>query len=253
MEILKDHMTSFQGHFTLTEVKNGKSEVLVDEKNMIMNRAKESLAEMLAGAKMGEVGNAYNIQPINRFELGSGSHTNLTKIDPVATLTVLRARTNQTTGTSTAANAQLYRLDFDPFVTGVANTGGPNGTTSTQITASAIKEYDNTVTFNGTGATALSVSTDPCIIKMNFETTTDSSGTYKNAIVYEITIPEARANQSATFSTTNPVYYSEAGLFIRKGDLDTTLSDFDAFAIKTFPPRPKANDSKWVVTWKIIF
>lgn len=65
MDILLDSLSPLVGEFTLTEVKNGKSEILVQEHNMIMNRAKQSLAEMLAGAKMGEVGNAYNIQPIN--------------------------------------------------------------------------------------------------------------------------------------------------------------------------------------------
>lgn len=257
MEFLIDNLTSFRGEFTLTEIKNGKSEIVVQEHNMIMNRAKESLAEILAGARMGEVGGAYRIQPINRFELGSGSHIGLTKIDPVNTLVRLRAVDKQLDGgTSTDADNQLYRIDFDPFTTGVANIGGPNGTTLTQVTQSAVKEFDNSILFGASGTpAALDTSADPCLVKFKFEETTDASGTYKNAILYEITIPELRANQSTPtpFSTTNPVYYSEAALSIRKGDLDTTVCDFDVFAIKTFPPRPKASDSKWVITWKIIF
>lgn len=257
MDILLDSLSPLVGEFTLTEVKNGKSEILVQEHNMIMNRAKQSLAEMLAGAKMGEVGNAYNIQPINRFELGSGSHSGLVKIDPVATLTKLRALTNHTNvgATTVDADKQVYRIDFDPFQTGVANTGGPNGTTLTQVTGTYVKEFDNSILFGASRTpTALSTGSNPSIVKIAFETSTDASGVYKSSIVYEITIPELRANQaSGTYSPTNPVYYSEAGLFIRKGDLDTTLCNFDAFAIKTFPPRPKASDSKWVISWKIIF
>lgn len=257
MEILIDTMSPMMGVFTLTEYKGEKAEVLIQEKNMIMNRAKQTLAEMLAGAKMGEVGNVYNIQPINRFELGSGSHSGLVKIDPVNTLTKLRAQSNQSLGgaTTTDAGDQLYRIDFDPFQTGVTNIGGPNGTTLTAVTAANVKEFDNSVLFGASGTpTALNVSTDPCIVKIAYGTATDASGTYKTSITYEITIPEARANQaSGTYSPTNPVYYSEAGLFVRKGDLDTTLCTSDAFAIKTFPPRPKASDSKWVISWSIIF
>jgi len=256
MDILIDTLSPMMGEFTLTEYRAGKSEILVHEKNMIMNRAKQSLAEMLAGAKMGEVGNAYAIQPICRFELGSGSHTGLVKIDPVATMTTLRAWYNQQQvgALTTDANNQLYRIDFDPFQTGVANTGGPNGTTLTAVTAAAVKEYDNSKLFLASGTpTALVTTGDPCIVKVAYENATDASGTYKTAIVYEITIPEARANQSGTFSVTNPVYYSEAALMIRKGDLDTTLSGVDPFAIKSFPPRPKASDSKWLISWKITF
>lgn len=257
MDILLDNLTPFVGEFTLTEYKNGSSEILVQEKNMIMNRAKQSLAEMLSGAKMGEVGNAYNIQPINRFELGSGSHTGLVKIDPVNTLTKLRALTNQALGgaLTTDNDKQLYRIDFDPFQTGVTNFGGPNGTTLTTINNAAIKEFDNSNIFKASGTpTPLVTGADPSVVKIAFETATDASGTYKTALLYEITIPELRANQaSGTFNPTNPVYYSEAGLFVRKGDLDTTLCNYDVFAIKTFPPRPKASDSKWVISWKIIF
>ena len=119
MDILLDNLTSFVGEFTLTEYKNGSSEILVQEKNMIMNRAKQSLAEMLSGAKMGEVGNAYSVQPINRFELGSGSHTGLVKIDPVNTLTKLRALTNQALGgaLTTDADKQLSALFIKDHLT----------------------------------------------------------------------------------------------------------------------------------------
>lgn len=253
-EILTDSMYGFIGEFTLTETINGKSEIIVQEKNMIVNRSKQSLAQMLAGAKMAELGNVYNIQPINRFELGSGSHSGLTKLDPDATYNQLRARTNYAGNTVTTPSAQIYRIDFDPFQTGVANTGGPNGTTLTQINGAYVKEFDNNILFGGTNNIPISTGVYPSVVKMAYGEATDATGTYKNAILYEITIPEERANQDAVaFSTTNPVYYSEAGLFVRKGDLDTTYCSFDMFAMKTFPPRPKASDAKWTISWKIIF
>jgi len=252
MDILTDTFSGFVGEFTLTEYRNGTSEILVQDKNMIVNRSKQSLAQMLAGAKMGEVGNVYNIQPINRFELGSGSHTGLTVIAPDAFAVNLKAKTNYSGGVTTQANAQIYRIDFDPFQTGVANTGGPNGTTLTQVTGAHVKEYDNAIMFAGVNNTPISTGAAPSLVKLAYGTTTDASGTYNNSITYEITLPEERANQ--TFTVTAPVYYSEAGLFIRKGDLDSTYgAPVDMFAMKTFPPRPKASDSRWVVTWKIIF
>lgn len=253
-EILTDTFSGFIGEFTLTEYKaDGSSEILVQDRNMIVNRSKQSLAQMLAGARMGTDG-TYRLQPINRFELGSGSHTGLTALSPSAERTVLRAKENYSGNTATTPSAQIYRIDFDPFQTGVANTGGPNGTTLTTITGTYVKEYDNDILFGGSNNTPISTGVDPCIMKTAYGQTTDATGTYINSITYEITIPEARANQNATaFTTTNPVYYSEAGLFVRKGDLSSTYSTFDMFAMKTFPPRPKSTDSRWVVSWKIIF
>mgnify|MGYP006883075306 FL=1 len=272
MEILKDTYSPMRGEFTLTEVKDGKETVLVHDNNMIMNRAKESLAEMLSGLKSGEVGGVYDIQPINRFELGSGSHTNLTANAPTADLNELRARTNQLGGAAVQDgngnafnndNNQVFRIDFDPSGESDEAQGGA-GNVGTPAVIDNLMEYDNSNLFGDNNTTTLDTNvnsnSDDVQLTLEYGTANDGSD-YKNSITYEFTIPANKANQDTVigarsvslFDTEDPVYYSEAGLFVRKGDLDTTFSDHDAFAIKTFPPRPKATDSKWVVKWTIIF
>ena len=275
MEILKDTVSPLRGEFTLTEVRDGVSTVLVHDNNLIVNRAKESLAEMLSGLKNGELSDVYDIQPINRFELGSGSHTALTANPPSSEMNALRARLNQAGGLgSNNATNQLWRIDFKPSEESDVTNGGA-GSTASPAFIDNLKEYDNRHLYgdNAYGNTTpiMNVTTLDTDVQLSIEygistdtnsvQDTSASTTYKNSITYEITIPAGKANQdaiagartSSVFDTENPVYYSEAGLFIRKGDLDTTFSNHSAFAIKTFPPRPKATDSKWVVKWTIIF
>lgn len=259
-EVFEDKFQQMRGEFTLKEIKNGKEEVIVQDHNMIVNFAKQSLAEILSGARMGEVGSVYDIQPINRFELGSGSHSGLTKIDPEAYLTSLRAKTNLETGADSDADAQVYRIDFNPYFNDGSNqgtTGEVNDGTLTLLDNSYIKEYDSEIIKAGTN-TPISAVDNPSEVRLMIESVanTGGTGTYKNSITYEVTLPEERANQNSTdfVIDVNPVYYSEAGLFIRKGDLDNHINSIpDMFAMKTFPPRPKAEDTKWVITWKIIF
>jgi len=237
-----------EGAFKLEEIKNGKRITLHEDHNLIVNRAKESMAELMAGSTRAKYGGAYVQSNINRFGIGTGANNGTTVTEtPVVQDNTLFAVTKH----ANDSTQQVYYIDFWPK-------GQSSGSTfAYDASISDINEYDSPIIFGGSfnPSNKLSLST-PSTISLVYNTSSDATGTYTNGLTYTITLPESNANQDpGTYSNTNPVYYSEAGLFVRKGDLQATSGDAaldtDLFALKTFPPRPKSTNSKWVITWAI--
>jgi len=244
--IILDNISNMRGEFTLIEEKNGEKNIIVEDHNLIVNNAKESMAEVLAGGSTAEEGGVSFKAPISRFELGTGANsgTSVSKT-PTAGMNELYAKTARDGGDTTQ---EIYCIDFMPAGEGVV----PN---------SKIYEYDSDVFWNdaGTGtysgpanyANKIDTSSGPSTVSVSYVNT---SG-YIEGIEFTIVLPEVRGNQNGSPSA--PIYYSEAGLFVRKGDLDTTSGEAalntDMFAMKTFPPKPKDSNSKWTIRWKILW
>lgn len=235
----KDRLKGFVGEFTLTEIKHGESKILFKDKNLIVNRAKQSMAQAITINPLAEHGGSYTVGGISRFMLGTGAHTGLSVTETASVdQNELFAKTKRDGGDS---SQDAYIIDFIP-----------NGES-----VSTIEEYDSAIIWGGSGVNhtnKLSLTT-PSSVTISYDTNSDSSGTFIEGITYTYTIPEGNANQDG--SPLNPIYYSEAGLFIRKGQLDASTGDAaastDMFATKLFPPKPKDNESSWVISWKILF
>jgi len=238
-----------EGAFKLEEIKDGVSTILHEDHNLIVNRAKKSMAELMAGSLRAKYNGVYIPSNINRFGIGSGAHTGTSITStPVVENNELFAATKRAGGDLTQ---QEYYIDFWPKGQAIGSSWAQDGVITD------INEYDTSAVIGGSFNPSSKLTlTTPSTVDLVYNTTTDTTGTFINGLTYTFTIPQNNANQDpATFDATNPVYYSEAGLFVRKGDLQITTGNAatstDLFALKTFPPRPKSVNSKWVITWAI--
>lgn len=205
----------FYGVFTVESFdKNGKLVDMYTDKNLIMDKARKNMAELVSGVDT--VGSFFG-SPINRLVLGTRGY-----IGTDITNNIQVGETDGTLGTFDATRTQLfseelndlnYHISFDPTGGQDVTDAAAVGTMYTGTTAGAVDGTFNTV--------------------RRF-----TSGTGDNIVTYEVTIPVECGNVTGSVVT-----YTEAGLYA--GD--------EIFAMKTFPSRNKEETVLLKLTWNIIF
>ena len=172
---LKDNI-DFVGHFAIKAFKKDGSIEEYEDKNLIMDRARQNMAQLVGGVITG--GDTIEGQPINKFVLGTKGHVgdNILDYKKVGSNGFDSTRTNLF---AQAENAEFYTLSFDP----------KGASTKTNIAASGI---NNKISGTESGCTInRTVSAQTC--------------------TYVITIPDANGN--AASSTTSVIAYTEAALY----------------------------------------
>jgi len=185
---LKDNI-DFVGHFAIKVFKKDGSIEEYEDKNLIMDRARQNMAQLVGGVTNGS--DRTKGEPINKFVLGTEGHVgdNILDYKKVGSNGFDSTRTNLF---SQADNLEFYTLTFDP-------TGG---STKTNINATGV---NSKISGNETGCTVTrTVSAQTC--------------------TYVITIPDVNAN--AASSDTSIIAYTEAALYA--GDDIFSMKTFPA-------------------------
>lgn len=172
---LKDQV-DFVGHFAITAYKKDGSIEEYTEKNLIMDRARQNMAQLVGGVNTG--GDTVEGKAIDAFVLGTKGHVG----DNILDYKKVGSNGFDSTRINTFAEdeaAEFYTLSFDPMGASV----------KTDIPASGVNSKV-AGTENGCTVTR-TVSAQTC--------------------TYVITIPDANANASAV--DTSVIAYTEAALY----------------------------------------
>ena len=187
---LKDNI-DFVGHFAIKVFKKDGSIEEYQDKNLIMDRARQNMAQLVGGVVNG--GDKVEGQPINKFVLGNEGHVG----DNILDYKKVGSNGFDSTRTSLFSeegddNSEYYTLTFDP----------KGGSTKANIKATGVNS-------NKDG------NEDGCTLKRTVSAQT---------CTYVITIPDACANNSS--GDTSVIAYTEAALYA--GDDIFSMKTFPA-------------------------
>ena len=201
------------GHFSIKTFSDDGSVETYEDKNLIMNLARESMAMSIGGPTTG----ADKATPITEFRLGTRGHLGSDILDNV------QVGADGADGTKFDAD-RAYMFSEKP----------------------GNVDYAYQMTFDPTGATDVTRVIGGKLMSNTTTSVTDSSGNSIQRVVsgrtitYTITIPAQNANPPQ--NDPKPVIaYTEACL----------IAGTKMFSMKTFPARVKENTVKFEITWSI--
>lgn len=223
--VLEDEYKTIKGHFTLIAIDKDGNETVYEDPNLIMDKARSNMAELISGWNTGI--------PINRLILGTKGHNpdtnNILEPIQVGSFGFTPARTELF---SVEDQSFFYSLSWDPknpvgpdLVTDSDGSGGTVAwTTSGRLDAYAVgnKQLQTGIEADAENA--------PCPITIEV---------LDRTVRYTITIPELAANGPTGDGV---VAFTEASL----------ISGNDIFSMKTFSARVKENSVRYVIIWSIL-
>jgi hypothetical protein len=216
--ILNDKI-NVRGEFLIKTYKADGSVEEYAEKNLIMDKARSNMAELVSGWGLGA--------PMTRFLIGTKGHNPDTNnvLEPIQ----VGANNFVTTRTNIFSQEQgtfYYTLIWDPLNPVDSNFNTPVSWTETGVLTAYAKgnKYNQTGIEDGAENVA-------CPLRVEV---------LDRTIKYTFTIPEIAANGDDGQSV---VAFTEAAL----------MSGDDIFSMKTFPARVKENTVKFEIVWSIIF
>ena len=216
--ILNDNMDVW-GEFLIRSYKADGSIEEYAEKNLIMDKARSNMAELVSGWSSGV--------PMTRFLIGTKGHNP----DTNNVLEAIQVGANNFVSTRTNIFSQeegsfYYTLSWDPtnpvdsdFTTPISWTGG-----------GVLTSYAKGNKYSQTG---VEVGAENTACPLQIEV-------LDRTIKYTFTVPEIAANGDDGQSV---IAFTEAAL----------MSGDDIFSMKTFPARVKENTVKFEIVWSIIF
>lgn len=209
---------NLQGYFKITAYKSDGSIEVIEDKNLIMDKARNNMAELASGCMMGS--------PITKFIIGTAGHNPDTNniLEPISVGTYGFTPTRTETFSKTQ-NKFRYNLTWDPF-----NPVSDDFVTPVTWNNREVTLYARGNKLDETGVESGAENT-PCEVNIKV---------LGNSVLYTITLPEAAANGVTGDST---IAFTEAALF----------SGSDIFSLKTFSARVKDPSVKYVIEWRIIF
>jgi len=226
---LKDTAGQIQGHFKLTAIKSDGTEEVYEEKNLIMDRARSTMAKLAGGYYAGS--------PITKIIFGTKGYNPDTNniLEPIQVGT-FGFDTPRTELFSVEQDEFFYTISFNP-----ENPVGPDLETNSDGNGSTVqwvKSGDNaTLECYGVGNKktesqgSAGAEDAACPIKIQI---------FDRTVKYTITLPELAGNGPSSNGT---VAYTEASL----------VSNNDIFSMKTLTPRVKESTVRFVVEWSILF
>ena len=209
---------NLQGYFKITAYKQDGTTEVIEEKNLIMDKARNNMAELASGCILG--------LQITKFVIGTACHNPDTNdiLDPILVGTYGYTPTRVETFSKTQ-NKFRYNISWDPF-----NPVSDDLVTPVSWNLGEVSLFGKGNKLDETGVESGAENT-PCPISIKV---------LGNSILYTITLPEAAANGVSGDST---VAFTEAALF----------SGSDIFSLKTFSARVKDPSVRYVIEWRIIF
>jgi len=185
------------------------------EKNLIMDAARNNMAQLVGGVTTG--GDTSAGLSINKFVLGTRGHVGTDILDA------------QQVGESDV-DKQIYYRTFDSQRSDLFSEA-ISGSVNYRIDFDATGDNDVTLTVDGQRYEAGTVV--GAIENGNTVRRVVSGRT----VTYTVTVPVDNANDA------NPLAYTEAALY----------AGAEIFSMKTFPARIKENTVKFEISWSIIF
>ncbi|MEA3485935.1 MAG: hypothetical protein U9R03_04435 [Candidatus Aerophobetes bacterium] len=221
---LKDNI-NLNGHFKLIAIDSKGNETIYEEKNLIMDKARVNMAELISGSGRG--------LPVTKLILGTQGHNPDTSniLEPIQVGT-FGFESSRESLYSVENEEFYYTIKWDPN-----NPVGPDLETNSD-------GEDGIVTWTETGA----------LSAYGIGNKIDQDGTEQDAenapcpieivvldrtVRFTITIPEIAANGPTGDGV---VGFTEASL----------MSGDDIFSMKTFSARVKENTVKYVIVWSIL-
>ena len=211
--ILKDKI-DFQGHFMIKAFKKDGSVEVYEDKNLIMDKARSNMAELIGGMTAG--------QPIDKFSLGNKGHVGSD---------ILNYK-------KVGANNEFVSTRTMLFAEDPAYADANNDTNGDHV-----ESFVYEITFDVRGDSA-EVTDDKAVGRIKGDDATQTC-TVKRVVAdrtctYTITIPDNAGNKGGEGEV---MPYTEAALYAGP----------DIFSMKTFPARVKEDTVKFEITWAIIF
>ena len=216
--MILDDTIKIQGHFKITSYKKDGSVDIYEDKNLVMDVARNTMARMIANN--GGV-------PINKFLIGTQGHSDNNILNPIAVGTN-NFNTLRTKLYSQETNAFFYNIKWD----------SNNPYNSNLNIDNSIVWSDDKISLFGIGNKRSEDGSDnvnheniPCPVTIEV---------IGNKVTYTISIVEDAANGDSGLDV---VAFTEAAL----------MCDDDIFSMKTFSARVKEDTVRHVIEWAIIF
>ena len=217
--MLLNDKIDFYGVFSFKSFdKNGNVLDEYTEKNLIMDRARTNMAQLVAGVTSGN--EESKGMAIDRFVLGTQGHVGTDILKP----------------REVGLNYDDGEPVFDATLTQLYSeaNSGINYSISFDVNGGNVVEDSSATGIQYNGGNAINPNTNKNTVKRVVD---------GKEITYTFTIPVTNANGNATGDLDGVVAYTEAALY----------AGGEIFSMKTFPARVKEDSVQFVITWSIIF